>query len=337
MGDGNLLLQVDPELTFSVNTQIKEQLKWLIGIGQINPGDMLPAASQLAVELGLNRNTVNWVYTQLRDEGLVSMQKGRGTQVIKGAQTEQLRKDRLPMQQLLENTIHEARSKEIDLQQFFMASLAYVLLHNPRPAGRMHILLVECKGHDHHFYRQAIEQATSGEVETLFLEDLNTNNKEIDQAVQQSQVIITTLNHAEEVKAQFARYDKKVLVIGATVDPSLLVEIAKLKQGATVAFVCLGKVGGEWMASRVQEAGIQQIHYETLGWDEHVQLADKFQHLDKIYASAAVFTELIKLIPEKVKLFPMQLEKGSENLLQDLSKSDNQHRQLESSLGQTQR
>lgn len=91
------------------------------------------------------------------------------------------------------------------------------------------------------------------------------------------------------------------------------------------------------MASRVREAGIQQIHYETLGWDEPVQLADKFQHLDKIYASAAVFTELIKLIPEKVKLFPMQLEKGSENLLQDLSKSDNQHRQLESSLGQTQR
>ncbi|MBW7456203.1 winged helix-turn-helix domain-containing protein, partial [Paenibacillus sepulcri] len=77
-----ICLQVDHRLTFSVNTQIKEQLKWLIGTGQIETGDMLPAASQLAATLGLNRNTVNWVYTQLRDEGLVSMQKGKGTQVL---------------------------------------------------------------------------------------------------------------------------------------------------------------------------------------------------------------------------------------------------------------
>ncbi len=30
--DNDILLKVDPNLTFCINTQIKEQLKWLIGI-----------------------------------------------------------------------------------------------------------------------------------------------------------------------------------------------------------------------------------------------------------------------------------------------------------------
>lgn len=44
----DIVLQVDPSFTYSINTQIKEQLKWLIGIGSIQPGELLPPAGQLA-------------------------------------------------------------------------------------------------------------------------------------------------------------------------------------------------------------------------------------------------------------------------------------------------
>ncbi|OBZ14765.1 hypothetical protein A8L34_12730 [Bacillus sp. FJAT-27264] len=315
----DFLLQVDHKLTFNVNTQIKEQLKWLIGIGHIAIGDMLPSANQLADELGLNRNTINWVYTQLREEGLVTMQKGRGTQVIDGPAAQQLRKERIPMQTTLDNVIQEARSENIDLQQFFMASLAYSLLHNPRPVNRLRILFIECKGHDHLFYRQAIAEVTQGEVETVFLEDWHLRESEITKAVKRNHVIVTTLNHAEEVKALLSPHSNKIIVIGATVDTSTLLEIARLQHGAAVAFACLGKTGGEWMASRVQEAGIQHLHYEIIGWNEGEQALDSYQHLDKIFASAAVFPELKRLIPDKVELFPMLLEKSSDNLLHDIS------------------
>ena len=51
------------------------------------PGEMLPSTSQLADELGLNLNTINNAFTQLRNEGLVTMQRGRGTQVVDGIKT----------------------------------------------------------------------------------------------------------------------------------------------------------------------------------------------------------------------------------------------------------
>ncbi|MDF2651285.1 MAG: GntR family transcriptional regulator [Paenibacillus sp.] len=316
--DNKFILQVDPQLTFNVNTQIKEQLKWLIGIGQMETGDMLPSASQLADELELNRNTVNWVYSQLKDEGLVSMQKGRGTQITGGLEIKQLLEERKPMQQLLNDTIEAAAALGFNMQSFFIAGLAYSLLHPPYPNVKLRILLVECKDHDHPFYRESIESATQGEVETLFLEDLSGNEIAIREAVQRSHLIVTTLNHADEVKSLFARFDSKIIVIGATIEASLLLDIAKLKQGTRVAFVCLGKTGGEWMANRIREAGINQVIFETMGMNDHEGLNEELRHLDIIYASAAVYPELKKMLPDKTELFSMKLEKSSENLLQEL-------------------
>lgn len=43
------------------------------------PGSRLPAARQLAKELGVQLMTVQSAYAQLRDEGLVLSQQGRGT------------------------------------------------------------------------------------------------------------------------------------------------------------------------------------------------------------------------------------------------------------------
>ncbi|NHN32662.1 GntR family transcriptional regulator [Paenibacillus agricola] len=318
MEEKQYFLQVDPQLTFNVNTQIKEQLKWLIGIGQMEAGDMLPSTSQLADELKLNRNTINWVYTQLSDEGLVTMQKGRGTQITSGSETKQLAAERKPMQQLLNNTIREATAMGFDLQSFFVAGLAYSLLQPPYPASKLRILLVECRGHDHPFYRQQIERATDGEIETYFLDDISANDDAARDAAQRSDVIVTTLNHADEAKALFARFDSKVIVIGATIEASLLLEIAKLKQGTHVAFVCLGKIGGEWMANRIREAGINHFHLEAMGMNDSEHLNEAVRHLDKIYASAAVFPEMKKLLPEITELFPMKLEESSKNLLQEI-------------------
>ncbi|RCW49470.1 GntR family transcriptional regulator [Paenibacillus prosopidis] len=317
-----LVLKVDSGLTFSVNTQIKEQLKWLIGIGQILPGDMLPSANQMADLLSLNRNTVNLVYNQLRDEGYVSMHKGRGTQVMDNKKIEELQMQRQPMHQLVTKTIEEATEKGIPLEQFFTASLAYILLHTNVPY-RLRIVFVECKEHDHLFYRNEIVRVTNAEVKTVFLEDLTSTESLMLEALEYSNVMITTLNHADEVKKIFSRYEKKVLVIGATIDMSLLLEISKLKPGSEVSFVCLGKAGGQWMARSIQEAGITQIQSNAIGIDNREQLIETIEHSDKVYASAAVYTELKSLAPDKVGFYPMVLEKSSENLLKEISKTDN--------------
>lgn len=66
--------------------QIVQQLGELIDQGTLSPGDQLPTTRQLAVQLGINFNTVARAYRELDQEGLISTQTGRGTFVL-GPQT----------------------------------------------------------------------------------------------------------------------------------------------------------------------------------------------------------------------------------------------------------
>lgn len=319
--DKELQLKTDSNLNFSVNTQLKEQLKWLIGLNTIAPGDMLPSANQLADALELNRNTVNLVYTQLRDEGLLSMHKGRGTQVMNNAKIEELRKSRQAMQQVAVKVMEEAAAHKIPLTDFFAAGLAYALLQNNAATERTQIAFIECREHDHFFYRDEISRVTKAEVITISLEELAAQTSPAVEILEQASAVITTLNHADEVKKLLAdaNYDKPVHVIGATIAMPLLLEIATCQPGSKVSFVCLGKAGGQWMARNIRDAGITQIESLAVGVDNRPQLLEMLDYSDKVYASAAVYEELKALAPEKVSLYPMVLEKSSENMLMSIA------------------
>jgi len=314
-----LYLKSDSNLNFSVNTQIKEQLKWLVGLDQIVPGDMLPSANQMADLLNLNRNTINLVYTQLRDEGLFSMQKGRGTEVKDNRVVEELRKKRQAMHELTVKSIEEAKALNIEPSEFFIAALAYVLMHHSQPVKGLRIAFIECREHDYIFYRNEISRLTGAEVTMIDVAELRLAQVDVMEQLEAAELVITTLNHSEEVKSLLTSSGKQLYVIGATVPTTLLLEISAMHSGSKVAFVCLGKAGGQWMASHVQVAGISQIEATSIGMNEREQVIEVLQHSDKVYASNAVFDELKQLSPDKVALYPMLLERSSESLLKDIA------------------
>ncbi|MFC4809707.1 GntR family transcriptional regulator [Paenibacillus sp. GCM10023250] len=317
----NLMLKIDPNLTFGVNTQIKEQLKWLIGTRKIEPGDMLPAASQLADDLLLNRNTVNWVYNQLRDEGLVTIHKGRGTIVTRGPEVQKLQNEREPMYRLFIETIDSAKKEAIDLQSFFMAGLAFVLLQETAMNQPKRIVFVECGEHDYLFYQSEIQRITGCEVTVLFIEQLEREQLAVSDLLSPSDILITTVNHADSLRKIMGGHDYHIHVIGATIDPQTLLSLAKLSEGTQVTFACLGKIGGEWMSSRVQDAGIHHIQVHSVGVHDEgfEQELDVTRQSDIVYASSAVFQQIRSVIPDKVVLYPMRLETSSEALLKELS------------------
>lgn len=57
--------------------QIRNHMIFLIRSGQLCPGDTLPTVRDLAVQLGVNYNTIHKVYQDLETDGLVSSGRGR--------------------------------------------------------------------------------------------------------------------------------------------------------------------------------------------------------------------------------------------------------------------
>jgi DNA-binding GntR family transcriptional regulator len=64
---------------------IAERLRERIAAGEFPPGTQLPTGRELAVEFDVAPNTVLAAIRELRDEGLVASQQGRGTFVRDGA------------------------------------------------------------------------------------------------------------------------------------------------------------------------------------------------------------------------------------------------------------
>ncbi len=82
--------KIDRRNAVPVYVQLGEQIRLLIHRGMLARGDAMPTVRALAVELGINANTVSRVYRDLQSEGLLRLERGIGTFVDRPADTSTL-------------------------------------------------------------------------------------------------------------------------------------------------------------------------------------------------------------------------------------------------------
>lgn len=98
-----MLIELDPTSSAPLHERIALAVRRAIADGQLQPGERLPAAADLADTIGVNVNTVLRAYRQLRDDGLVDLRRGRGATVT----TQSV--DRGRMLSALDRLVDEAR------------------------------------------------------------------------------------------------------------------------------------------------------------------------------------------------------------------------------------
>jgi GntR family transcriptional regulator len=79
-----MLLRIDMRSETPIYAQIADSIRAQIETGALEPGAQLPSARSLAVSLDINMHTVLHAYSQLQDQGLVEMRRGRGGVVVVG-------------------------------------------------------------------------------------------------------------------------------------------------------------------------------------------------------------------------------------------------------------
>ncbi|SMF22880.1 GntR family transcriptional regulator [Alteromonadaceae bacterium Bs31] len=75
--------------------QLADYLVFGVLKGQLSAGDKLPSARELAMEVGLNPNTVIQAFQELERRGISETQRGKGTFVRQDIDTKQLRHERV--------------------------------------------------------------------------------------------------------------------------------------------------------------------------------------------------------------------------------------------------
>ncbi len=77
--ESGLALHLDARSEIPIYVQLKNQLRYMIQNKQLDAAAQLPTMRQLAIDLGIDANTVARVYRELETEGLILRQQGRGT------------------------------------------------------------------------------------------------------------------------------------------------------------------------------------------------------------------------------------------------------------------
>ena len=73
--------RIDKSNKVPLYLQLKDLIKYYISTGAIKDNHQLPGVNTLGSELGVNFETVRKAYKELEKEGLISMERGRGTYV----------------------------------------------------------------------------------------------------------------------------------------------------------------------------------------------------------------------------------------------------------------
>ena len=105
-------LKVDDKSGVPVWVQIRNHMIFLIRSGVLRPGDTLPTVRSLAVDLGVNYNTIHKVYQDLETDGLINSGRGRRS-TIADIDREALNLPTSPIDAVVEELARVARESGI--------------------------------------------------------------------------------------------------------------------------------------------------------------------------------------------------------------------------------
>ena len=77
--DDQMRITIDETNGIPIWLQLRNRLIYLITSGYFEVGEKLPTMRELAVELGINYNTVSKVYQDIERDGYITSKRGRGT------------------------------------------------------------------------------------------------------------------------------------------------------------------------------------------------------------------------------------------------------------------
>jgi GntR family transcriptional regulator len=90
-----------------VYRQIADEFHRAVSVGVLKPGEALPAARQLALDLKVNPNTVQHAYRTLIQEGVVETRRGLGTFVTASPARDLRQKPATLARQIAEKALRE--------------------------------------------------------------------------------------------------------------------------------------------------------------------------------------------------------------------------------------
>jgi GntR family transcriptional regulator len=114
-----MLVNVDPTDDRPMYVQIMDEIRAAIVVGVVEHDDALPSVRQLAADIRVNPNTIKRAYRELERDGVIYVQRGKGTYVAAPTKMNDMRSELA--QELASRSLREAYRLGLTVDAFTQA------------------------------------------------------------------------------------------------------------------------------------------------------------------------------------------------------------------------
>lgn len=296
-------LSIQPDHPLPIQVQLTEQIKWLVGTGKLKPEDKLSPVVSLAGELGINRNTVQAAYMQLREEGILQTQQGKGTWIADTDTTRELVRDRQQTVPFFHGLLDEADKLGADADRFALLGMAAIQLRNVVRARK--VLLIGGREGEHAFFMDEIGRQTGATPELKLLEDIKEDARRAAEEAAFFNIVAVAHPYAEEVCRLIPELADRTVAIAPVIELKTIVEMARLGEKETIGLLFGNATEAAWMAKHAVPPELNcefAVASDLEGTDALIRRSAI------VYAAPSVYDRAGKLFPEKVELLRLKLE-----------------------------
>lgn len=205
--------------------------------GTYVPNDRLPTCEQLAVELGVNKNTVNKAYRSLSDRGYLKTTAGRGTFAIKRVDPVDATSAVENVSRLLALVVQEAKLAGVDRDEFQRLVIETIGRFYDRATVR--VGFIECNHLDATTLSRDLQVALSHPVEPLMLDDVASDPERY---LREYDILAVNLSHLAALEEHLVRPQRagsaEIVALLLPPDPESLTQVARLRPDTRLGIVC---------------------------------------------------------------------------------------------------
>ena len=265
-------LTIQKDAGMPLYLQIKDQLKKQIEKGLLAPGERLPTERELAEELGISRNTVSMAFEELKQEGDLIVGQGKGTFVAENptqrplqAELAASRKERAL--RLIDLAIDECLDLGFSLDQF-MALTTVRVREKEDNLNKIRVLFIDCNSEQLSNFVRQFRELVQLEIIPVLLSHFTTAGNSNEKLLQQTDLIITTTTHVEEVARKLAELGNESEVVPVAAQPRTenLIRLSRLAGNHhKIGLVCLSPEFPAIVERALAKLGVfdLQIDYTT--------------------------------------------------------------------------
>lgn len=251
----------------------------------------MPTERELSGELQVSRNTVSMAYRELEQQGVLKSYQGKGTFV---AEEVKLWKDediREKIKKFVDLAFEEAIETGIDTDEF-LEIVTERIEEKRRLINEISGIYIECNIEQSRIFAAQLKERTNIDFKPLTVNDLKVMDKDTEELLQRSQIIITTFNHVNEVRRLTRNFNKKVLGVAITPDLETIVKIARFPIETKFYFVCISEEFKFKVRDALESAGLGNINIEYTNSLDKKELMEIIEKTDVIIASPGRYKDV---------------------------------------------